>query len=287
MLSLVTLLIYMLLGFVVGRFFHLKPDGISKLLIFILLPVVTFWGVFRCESPGLYLTLGVGLFLTLAALGSLVFRFARRLLPSSERGILAYMAGTANTGYFGIPVSLALFGESAFSLAVVFVLVCSLYEQTFGFYFVVRSNHSLRESIRRVLRLPSLWSFLAAMGLRIFSFELPDGVLGIFSDLRTTYSVLGMMLVGLGMSQIPPMKGEWRFVGVSLGLKFVVIPALVLSLATLFKIEPFPHWILFSLLPIAANSVPFATLGGAPVGKVGLSVFLSHLMSMGLILTLL
>jgi len=46
-----------------------------------------------------------------------------------------------------------------------------LYENTLGFYIVARANFSIKESIRKVLKLPTIYAFLLGVLLNIGGIE--------------------------------------------------------------------------------------------------------------------
>jgi predicted permease len=74
-----------------------------------------------------FFSLGTVLSLLFLAVGKWAFG------KDSTKNILAFAAGTGNTGYFGIPAATALFGDAALSPVVLCILGVILYEHSVGF----------------------------------------------------------------------------------------------------------------------------------------------------------
>ncbi len=84
----------------------------------------------------------------------MINRLARHSLPAEESAVLAFSAGTGNTGYFGLPVALVLLPPTGVTLYLFAVLGVTLYEFTVGFYLSARGRFSARQSLFKIVRLP-------------------------------------------------------------------------------------------------------------------------------------
>ncbi|MCA9331283.1 AEC family transporter, partial [Candidatus Saccharibacteria bacterium] len=114
--------IYLLIGagFVMGKRLPVKRDTISNLLIYLIAPVVIFNSVYTTQLSLQTTVLPVMFFVLCSAMGLFAYWFNAGL-PTKQRGVLAFAGGSGNTGYFGIPVALALFGEASVGLVVLCV----------------------------------------------------------------------------------------------------------------------------------------------------------------------
>ena len=103
-------------------------------------------------------------------------------------------------------------------------------------------------------------------------------------SLQGAYVVLGMMLIGFGISKINNFTFDYKFIGLSFLGKFFVWPVLMFFLITLdyyifgiYNIEFYRAFILLAIVPVAANTVIFATVLNVYPEKVSSSVLFSTL----------
>ena len=116
LIKLIPLYLMILLGYIVAKRLKAQKETIAKLLIYIIAPVVIFYGTYtvpinfaNLSLPILFFALCCLIALLFLAIGTFVFK------KDSTKNILAFTAGTGNTGYFGLPVVLTLFEDQAFS----------------------------------------------------------------------------------------------------------------------------------------------------------------------------
>lgn len=102
-------------------------DRAIALILYVLLPFVTFFAVARLE-----LTAGVGIglligYLEIATVGVIAWQVARRVLRLGDAATGAVIVGVvlANTGYLGIPLTTAILGREAIAPAVTWDLAIS------------------------------------------------------------------------------------------------------------------------------------------------------------------
>jgi hypothetical protein len=163
-----------------------------------------------------------------------------------------------------------------------------LYQNSIGYYITAKGNFSARQSIKKVLKLPVLYAFILGIVLNMLGVTIPL-VLHDYTDyVKGAYAILGMMLLGMGMEKIKTNNAwDFKFISISLFVKFVVWPGLVLFYIYLDK--HFFHILneglytvmfLFSIVPLAANTVTIATLLHVKPEKMSLAVFISTLISL-------
>jgi hypothetical protein len=281
------LYLIILLGFVSGRYLNTQKETIASLLIYILAPVIIFHGVYTTQLSLSILIIPV-LFYILSIVFCIFAYFAfKNTWKDSTRNILAFTSGTGNTGYFGLPLAVSFYGESAIGIVAMVVMGMVVYESTLGFFITARGHHTVRESILKVIRLPAIYAFFAGL-----IFNLAGVKLGmIYSDtlilFRGAYSVLGMMIIGMGLSQMKGLYIDWIFLLASFFMKFVcwpmVISLIIIMDRSYFHIIPLgvsQIIFLLSLTPLAANTVSYATLLKTHPEKAATAVFLSTLFAL-------
>ncbi len=288
--KLIFLYFLIFLGFIAGRALKIKRESIASLLIYIIAPAVVFNGVITTRLSASTLSLPL-LFLVIGSLICLIFYFFGGFFwKTSERNILAFTAGSGNTGYFGLPVVLALFGERYLGIAVLLTLGIIFFEHSLGFFITAKGNHTVREAVVKLAKLPTLYAFLCGIVLQMWYVDIPSSLVDIFSYFRGTYTILGMMLIGLGMAGVTRASIDSQFTGMAFLGKFVVWPVFALAVVV-FDMYNFRLWtmeihrviLLLSVVPLASNTVAFATQLNTHPEKAALTVLLSTLFAIGYI----
>lgn len=280
--KLVPLYALIALGFIAGRVLRAQKDTVASLLLYILSPFVVFHGVFTTPANTSMLSLPV-LFFGICCMLSLAWNtLGTRIWQDSTRGIFAYTSATGNTGYFGIPVAIALFGEGVLGIMVLSILGFVLFENTLGFYCTARGNYSMRESLRRLLCLPTMYAFILALAAQALQIPASEGYTALAGNMRGAFSVLGMMIIGMGIADMRKVKLDYVFFGLCFVAKFIVWPLVALAIISIdttyvhFYSKQIHHVILLlSITPLAANTVVLATALKAQPEKASLAVLLS------------
>lgn len=268
------------LGFLAGRFLKTQKETIASLLIYIIAPVVTFHGVVTLSIDKKLLFLPVIFFAICTLLCFLAYGLSKNIFHDSTRNLLAFAAGTGNTGYFGYPLVMAIFGKEFLGLAVLANFGLILFESSIGFYITARGNHSPLEGLKKLLKLPTLYAFVLAFILNfsgINGFKENALYQTFAQNFVGAYTVLGMMIIGFALAEIRGWFSDPRFLTASFAIKFIFWPLLmggVISLG-LFSQEIHRMMFVMSLVPLAANTVSFATLLRVQPEKAAQAVFLS------------
>ncbi len=284
--KLIPLLAIILLGWVAGCRLHVKKESVATLLLYILAPVIVFHGAYTAELNAGIAILPAFFFLSACLFGFTGLFIGRFLWKDNTRNIFAYTVGTGNTGYFGIPVALALLGDASLSAVVLSTMGLIFYENSVGFFLTARGHYSVRDSIWKVARLPSLYALLLGLAINALHITLPEGYPAIAQNFRGAYTVLGTMMVGLGMSG-QALAIDWKFLSSCFLTKFILWPVyafgfVLLDGQMLHTLTPMMHTVvlLLSIMPMAANTVVVATALNVQPGKAAFAVLVSTLFAL-------
>lgn len=276
-----------LIGFIAGRMLDLHRESIARLIIYVIMPVVVLFATATTELSLSNLSLPIVYFSVGTALSFLAYGLTRRLWPDSTPNVLAFAAGTANTGYFGIPVALAVFGSWSTGLVIFATLGLVLFENGIGFYHLARSHYSWQEALHRLRCLPALYAFAFGILINLAHLPIPEPVAGLALMFRDAYSLLGMMVIGLGLSALRRFEFDLRFVSLALLAKFALWPLIISGLLWadhlwIHLLTPQAATIMafMSFMPLAANTVVFATELRAHPEKAALAVLTSTLLAL-------
>lgn len=282
--QLVPLYFFILVGFLVGRRLSGSRETISNVLIYILSPLVVFGSILKAPLNAETVSFPFIFWLTSSLVAFLFYRGVQ-FFKGPTHNLFAFGAGNANTGYFGIPATLALFGESHLHYAVLVALGFILYENTLGFFITARAHVTFKQACLKVLKLPAIYAVVLALIWR--PLELFPETLSRISELaRSSYSVLGFLIIGLNLSFLSFKNLDYKYLLSSQAVKFLVWPLVMLALIQLLTIsqgvisnEALHVIKLMSIVPMAANTVVFASLLKVEPEKAALSVFISTIIS--------
>lgn len=274
------------LGFVSRRFLEIDARSLARTTIYLVAPVVIFHSGFNTDIQGSVLILPL-LFCLVGYTTSAIFYFliSPLFFKDSRRNLLSCAVGNSNTGYFGLPVVLALLGQEAFTLAVLVSLGSLLFENTLGVFLLARGQFSARQSFFKLFKLPALYAFSFGLLLNVFGLTTQNSIytdtLALF---KGAYVILGMMIIGSGIATVEKGAFDFKLISLSLIGKLMLFPSLMVGLLAVDShFGPFltPEgrqilWIL-SLCPVAANTVAYATEFKLHPEKAARLVFLSTL----------
>lgn len=283
-LRLLPLYFLIFIGYYANKKFDIKKEKASKLLIYIISPIIVFYGTYKSDLTISSFSLLI-LFFFICLTTSIIFLKLGQLFfkkGDMTKNILAFVAGTGNIGYFGLPVVQILFGENSLDSSVMIISGFTLYFSSVGYYLVAKSHYSAKESFQKVLKQPILIAFFIGLAFNKLQINVPVPVEKVIKNFEGMYSILGMMLIGLGLREVKRNHVDLKFILLSFLAKFVVWPLFILGVIALDK--NYTHLydnyiynilIVMSLVPIASTSVTFATELNVHSDKTVLAVFSS------------
>ena len=285
--KLVPLYILILLGYLAGRYLAVDKKSVALLAIYIVTPVVIFYGVSETAIDLSSVLLPLIIFVISSVICICLKYFSMNTLGMKQlSGMIGFASASGNTGYFGIPVAIIIFGEDILGLAALCVLGSVLFENTLGVYTAASGKYSSKEAIQKVLKLPSLYGFLAGLCVNIYGIEFSENITTLFDKFVGTYTILGMMIIGLGLSEIKRASFDLIFTTITALAHFVLWPLLMFLVLYLDRVS-FSYineqqsliLLLLSIVPIAANTVAWATVFEIDPDKVAVSVLLTTLLA--------
>jgi predicted permease len=282
------LFLLLLTGFVAAKWLNVTRESLAKLVIYVISPIVFFDILIKSPFSAKLFALPFVYAALCSVLGLLTYHFSKKIFRSPQRNLLSYAAGSANTGYFGIPATAILLGEDKLNTAIFIIIGYNLYEYTTGFYLAARGSFDRREAFKKVITLPSIWTFFLAMFVSFMGVNsLPENLHPIMLGFRGSYTTLGIMMVGLGLGTIQNKKLNFKFISVALFCKIIIFPLFAMALIYLDKVtlgvldyELREILLLMSLVPMAANGVAIASELKLPTDDIAISITLSTLLAL-------
>lgn len=281
-LKIIPLYIFTALGFIAGRYLDIDAKGIGKLIIYIIAPFVIFEAITHSNLSISTFILPIIAFLMCSLVAFLFYEYGKYIYGDTRANVLAIVSSEGNTGYFGIPIALLLFDQNIFGIYILGTLGVTIFENTIVYYLTARGRYTVKESVSRLKKLPAIYAFMFAIIFLYFDIKLPKLMDNFVINMQGAYVVLGMMLIGFGISKIKNFSFDYKFIALSFLGKFIIWPLLMLVLVLLdyyifniYNDEIYIAFMLLSIVPIAANTVIFATVLNVYPDKVSSAVLFS------------
>jgi len=230
----------------------LVTDRAIQLLLYVLLPFITFFVVARLD---LHAGVGAGLALAwvqILAVGAIAWALSVRVLRLERRaaGTVVICCMLANTGYLGIPLNAALLGQDAIGPAIAWdVAVSAPVLFTFGFGIAAacgtRAGDGFRQRLRAFFtRNPPLLALVA--GLLVPDSLAPDVMVDVARAAAFVLLPVGFFVLGAHLARERE-AGSFSFP-----------PALSAPVATVVALRLLVAPALFALLALSVDRVPDA-----------------------------
>lgn len=281
---------FIIAGYIASRWLGLKSKPISKILLYVLIPLVIFDNILKAELSQLAIVAAIIFLLALLMNGPALLA-GRFVGKDMNQSLLSCSYSYFNVGWFGIPVVMALFGEEKMPLIISAYMGNVLYGDTVGYYLVSRSKDlPISDSVKNVLKIPAIYACIAAIIANLQGFKLPENLEPITKGASWTLSALGMLIIGITLTEVDFKRVDYAKFGKLLGIRYVAAALLVGALVLLesavisqLKSEEQNLLLLIASFPIAANLVVFATFLETETENASLLVSLSSLISLVLV----
>lgn len=276
------------MGYIAKKSFKEQIDDrtITLLNVYFLQVFLTFWGLLihpvditLLYAPALYL-LVVACALILSAL------FAQKLFREKKEYSIAMVAALiGNTGNLGIPLNIAIFGESSIPYTTVVNLVNVFVVYTIGVYYYSRGSFDPKTSLKNIFKLPILWAAIIAILLSINGYQPNEAIMkmlmmGAYASMTMQLFLFGIYLYGIEFKTINKLLIGWV-----ISFKFFLLPLLALGILSLFTLDSTIKGIIFIelLMPLAVANVNLASLYHCQPKTVTALVFITSILFLGII----
>ncbi len=242
---------------------ELHERSLILISVYILQPFLTFWGLTSrpfdpeiFEAPAWYLLIVAALFLAMLPISRKLFA------DKKKRAIFLISSLVGNTANLGIPLGIAIFGEESVPYTTMINLANVLFVNTVGIYIYSSGSFSPKESLLNVVKMPILWSALAALAVNLAGIQIPDAVeanlkLGAYASIVVQLLLFGIYLAGVRVEHL-----DMKLLKAVGAVKFFILPGAAFAILQLSGLSPFVFSILLMELitPLAVANVNFAAL---------------------------
>jgi predicted permease len=291
---LIPVLLIVIGGATVQRFHRLDMQTLSRLQIYLFVPVFLFYYVYTSKFS-IKDMLGIaGAVLAAKLCLAVPLWIGLRRLKVSQRTVPVVLLSSAifNAGNFGIPVAVRAFGDSGGAVQAIIVMVSNLSLWGMGYAaMTTMTGGGLKQAIEAYLKLPMLYILILAFLLRSLHIALPEPILYSLKLIADGLVALALITLGAQLA-LQARWPRWRVVLPVIALKLLVMPAVATAIVFAFGLWPWPGAgiILASAGPTAVNTLLLAIEQKGDIELAAECVFWTTLLSaitVTLILTLL
>lgn len=276
------LLILIALGYIAGRYLCVNLHSLAMIAIYILSPFVIFGAMAKAELQPAYAQLPIVIFIIAFVISATSYAIAKRIWADDTANIVGMASVNGNTGYFGLPLVMALVGEEWVGVFFMMNIAALFGEVTISYYMAARGNFTMGESIRKIFKLPVFYAFLAGLTVNAVDFTLPPIFYTYWTYAAGAWVIIGMMLIGVAVSKAGGLTFGPRMLTHLFIVKFVVWPLAILAALWVDKVyfqsfsrEVYVMALIYGLVPLAGNPVAYAAQLGLKSERIALAVILS------------
>ncbi len=281
------LYITILIGYIAGKYLKADRNSISNILFYIMSPLVVLYGISTTEINVQVISLPILIWFIGSTISLIVYYSSALFFKDNTRNILAFSSGSTSMGYFGLPVAIALFDEKTISIYIVCYVGMLFFENSLGFYIAANGIYTAKECLVKLIKIPSSYAMIAGLIMHYFSFSIPEFLSDFMTNIRSTFMILGTMLLGICISNVKNFNIDWKFVSMTVIVKYVFWPLLVLGVIFLDKAtlklysnSIYKALILLAVVPISGSGMILANVLNYQPDKITIVLLISTIIGL-------
>ena len=277
------------LGFVLFRVGLLDVDfnqKMTKVLLYVTVPALILDSVLQQEERldsvqvATVFAIGFGLYFVFPLLAFVIVKLLR--LPLADQGLYMYMLTYGNVGFMGFPVIAALYGSTAVFYTAIINILFNLSCFSVGLVLMHYGKQRTASFDPRTLLSPGIIGCVLSIIIYFADIHFPPVLSESIASVGAITTPLAMILIGATLARMPfrTVFQDWHLYPFTLVKQFAVPLLLWFPLRWLIS-DTFVLHITFILLlmPVANNSILFATNYGGDETLAAKAVFLTTLVS--------
>ncbi|WP_022849662.1 AEC family transporter [Limisalsivibrio acetivorans] len=213
------------LAFIYQKKYQPNIKAISDLTLTILAPIMVFDNLYRQSvqvdvliKPFMFMALLMAALIGLSYLTALLLR-----LNTNERISLILGTSMINSGNFGIPLIIFTYGEGTLPYSVIYFVTFVFPILTLG--ILISSNqHSIKESVKDMLKMPLFHAFIAAMVFTTLKIPLPSFAEKSFGLLGQAAIPMMLFILGLQLANINLKKVNLKVLSSATIIRLILSP---------------------------------------------------------------
>jgi predicted permease len=265
LLSIIFVYVFILLGYMAKRIFkeEIHTKTLTLMSVYFLQPFVTVWGfstarlhVEHVSIVLIYLSIIIMLILPTIVIAKILFK------DTKERAIFSIAGFVGNTGNIGIPLGIALFGESSVIYTTLINIANVFVVYIIGVYIYSRGSFSIKNSLLNIVKIPIIPASIIAILININNVSLNSQIeeffkMGAYAGIVLQLFLLGTFLQGIRIKELH----SKLFIG-TMSQKFIIVPIATMAILSLTDLPLFVQGIIFMemMVPLAVANINLASL---------------------------
>ena len=200
------IILLILSGFIFQKIFKTDVRTLTRLLVYLLIPVVIFVKILEAEITWNLLLTVTGFTLLLQVFMYLTGVATARLLrqPPQMRCVTVNTLVLLNTGNYGIPLIDLVFSANPVASAsqLFIVVVQNITTNTFGVYQLCRGKQTRRQAWVSAAKLPAIYVMALAALLKGFDVEMPVTVMVPLHYLANAFIAVALLSLGAQLAEV-------------------------------------------------------------------------------------
>ena len=275
---------YLALGYTMKIRGVVKEEFLQKLnqMVFrVFYPFMTFYNIYKADAE----SLPRPLLLIFTGASILIVIIPKIVKENPRRGVIIQAIFRSNFVLFGLPLTIAVFGDSAASIAAMMVtVVVSIYNTTSVFIlemFNGEGKSDIKKTLKAVVANPLLQGAIVGLIFFFLGIKLPGSLVTPIAAFSNMTSPLAIYVLG-GTLQFKAIRKNLKYLVPTLTCKLFILPAIIIAIAYTFGLRGLELFLLIAVYatPVAAASYPMAQNMGGDGELAGQFVVISTAVSM-------
>ena len=275
---------YLALGYTMKIRGVVKEEFLQKLnqMVFrVFYPFMTFYNIYKADAE----SLPRPLLLIFTGASILIVIIPKIVKENPRRGVIIQAIFRSNFVLFGLPLTIAVFGDSAASIAAMMVtVVVSIYNTTSVFIlemFNGEGKSDIKKTLKAVATNPLLQGAIVGLIFFFLGIKLPGSLVTPIAAFSNMTSPLAIYVLG-GTLQFKAIRKNLKYLVPTLTCKLFILPAIIIAIAYAFGLRGLELFLLIAVYatPVAAASYPMAQNMGGDGELAGQFVVISTAVSM-------
>lgn len=268
--AVLTVMLMIALGYVLGKLGYIKKEHkqlLTRLIISVGMPALVVNTVFEKLDFSAFDNPLASFILPLLSMGIMLilsFIILKIVKPPIVRagGYIA-MCAFSNSVFVGLPMNVALFGDTATPYVMAYYVINTTLFWTIGNYSIGKSSTSvsIRKSGLKKLLSPPLIALIICIPLAAIGFNLPSSIIRLSYYLGNIVTPLALIFIGFTLYEygFHSLKIDKQMATVIL-MRLIISPLVMICLCKLFKLEGISAGVLIieSAMPVMTQAVVVA-----------------------------
>lgn len=272
-------------GFIGQKMMDFDIRSISKVALYIMSPFLAFRTFYVNELTVEYFYIILFCLILCFVLMAIVWITAY-FTKATKQQMSAMMLGGAfmNSGNYGAPIVLFALGKVGFDYAVIMMVFQSFLMNTIGLFFASLGGEeeaSIKDSFRKVIRMPVIHGATAGIILQLLSVTIPKSFMEATSLIADASIPTVMLVLGMQLAVIANKRVAYRYVTWVTLIRMIVSPVLAIIIVSFMPISTLLKDVLIiqAAMPAAANTTMFAIQFGTEPDLVSFTTLITTILS--------